>query len=59
MLKREVQLCVVGYLSRRRDECLTTLDSVPYRSRRYESALLELDEIEGLLSDLGVKIRAA
>jgi hypothetical protein len=56
MTKREVQRYVVGYLSRRREAVQLVLDSASYRGRRYEDAVLEADEIDGLLSDLGARV---
>lgn len=58
MTKREVTRCVVGYLGRRREALQETLDEAPYRSRRYEDACLEVDEVDGLLADLGAKVPA-
>ncbi len=51
--KREVKSCIVGYLRRRYEVLYLMLDSAPVRSRKYADTLLEIDEVEGLLKDLG------
>jgi hypothetical protein len=53
MKRQQVDACIVGYLRRRYDVLYLALDSVPVRSRRYENTILEIDEVEGLLEDLG------
>jgi hypothetical protein len=57
MNKATVNRCVIGYLDRRRDALQAIIDTVPYRSPRYEDAVLELDEVEGLLRSFLASIR--